>query len=345
MLKMKEGIESLETQWTFCEILEDLLLVDVKTSNGWFTWTNNREGPDLVKERLDRFLISEDIVEKMAFLTNKVICIRWMRVNGHNRLRSNGLKKVIGIPVTSMYGPLVGRKRIVLLKDSHGKWHEDKKEICNIAWSYLNDLFKTTTTSYGDVDLHLIPECITDSMNSSLNREFTDEEILAAFKHMDPHKDLGFDGLLGSFFKEHWNQRSEVEVFTRILDTFEKMSGQSINFEKSMVYFIPNTLMPHRTNFGGLLKMKVVTKLDGYLGLPIPIGKKKSSVFKSILDCTTASRINCWSKRLLPNGGKEIFVKSIHQLIPTYAFLVFLGPKGVLKELQSMISQMWWGSR
>lgn len=141
------------------------------------------------------------------------------------------------------------------------------------------------------------------------------------------------------------NQRSEVEVFTRILDTFEKMSGQSINFEKSMVYFIPNTLMPHRTNFGGLLKMKVVTKLDGYLGLPIPIGKKKSSVFKSILDCTTASRINYWSKRLLPNGGKEIFVKSIHQLIPTYAFLVFLGPKGVLKGLHSMISQMWWGSR
>ncbi|MBA0579300.1 hypothetical protein Gorai_021561, partial [Gossypium raimondii] len=79
------------------------------------------------------------------------------------------------------------------------------------------------------------------------------------------------------------------------------MSGQSINFEKSMVYFSPNTLMPHRMNFGGLLKMKVVTKLDGYLGLPIPIRKKKSSVFKSILDCTTASRINCWLKRLLPN--------------------------------------------
>ncbi|KAK5775412.1 hypothetical protein PVK06_043300 [Gossypium arboreum] len=41
----------------FYDILDELSLVDVKTCNGWFTWTNNREGPDLIKERLDRFLI------------------------------------------------------------------------------------------------------------------------------------------------------------------------------------------------------------------------------------------------------------------------------------------------
>lgn len=41
----------------FYDILDELSLVDVKTYNGWFTWTNNREGPDLIKERLDRFLI------------------------------------------------------------------------------------------------------------------------------------------------------------------------------------------------------------------------------------------------------------------------------------------------
>ncbi|PPS12817.1 hypothetical protein GOBAR_AA07819 [Gossypium barbadense] len=51
----------------FCDILEEMLLVDVKTRNGWFTWTNNREGSNLIKERLDRFLISEDIIEKNAF--------------------------------------------------------------------------------------------------------------------------------------------------------------------------------------------------------------------------------------------------------------------------------------
>lgn len=26
----------------FCNFLEELALVDVKTNNGWFTWSNNR---------------------------------------------------------------------------------------------------------------------------------------------------------------------------------------------------------------------------------------------------------------------------------------------------------------
>ncbi|KAG4182229.1 hypothetical protein ERO13_A09G031322v2, partial [Gossypium hirsutum] len=57
----------------FCKLIEELALVDVKTTNGWFTWTNNREGPDLVKERLDRFLISDNLVGNMPFLTTKIV--------------------------------------------------------------------------------------------------------------------------------------------------------------------------------------------------------------------------------------------------------------------------------
>lgn len=33
------------------------------------------------------------------------------------------------------------------------------------------------------------------------------------------------------------NKKSEVEVFMNILGEFEKISGQSINLDKSMVYF------------------------------------------------------------------------------------------------------------
>ncbi|KAA3470354.1 reverse transcriptase [Gossypium australe] len=57
----------------FSELLEELSLVDIKTRIGWFTWSNNREGLSLVKERLDRFLVSEDIVENMPFIETKVV--------------------------------------------------------------------------------------------------------------------------------------------------------------------------------------------------------------------------------------------------------------------------------
>ncbi|XP_052486367.1 uncharacterized protein LOC128041085 [Gossypium raimondii] len=84
------------------------------------------------------------------------------------------------------------------------------------------------------------------------------------------------------------NQRSEVDTFMRILNNFTRMSGQSINLEKSMV-------------------------------------------------------INSWLKCLLSNGGKEIFIKSIIQAIPTYAFLIFMALEEVIEEIQSLISWVWWG--
>ncbi|PPS05599.1 hypothetical protein GOBAR_AA15052 [Gossypium barbadense] len=276
----------------FCDILEELLLVDVKTSNGWCTGTKNKKGSDLVNERLDRFLISKDMVEKMPFLTTKVVrqskfdheaiimntigsklgkkysdpkaCFKYDKVHEelglwqfqrYKRLKNKitGLEKKIGnlmgglnweklikllktargklgylYEVKEKYWTqrahiqwlregdrntfyfhlqATGRKEknnIEKLKDSQGTWHEDKNEICNIAWSYFNDLFKTTTASDGDVDLHFILEYIIDSMNSNLNREFTDNKILATFKQMDPHKAPRVNGLLERFFKEHW---------------------------------------------------------------------------------------------------------------------------------------------
>ncbi|KAL1162661.1 hypothetical protein V6Z11_A07G217700 [Gossypium hirsutum] len=57
----------------FCDVLEELSLTDVKTLNGWFTWTNNREGTRLVKERLDRFVISDEFMEKMSFRTSQIV--------------------------------------------------------------------------------------------------------------------------------------------------------------------------------------------------------------------------------------------------------------------------------
>ncbi|XP_017609264.1 uncharacterized protein LOC108455176 [Gossypium arboreum] len=320
------------------------------------------------------------------------------------------------------YVRVLGRRKkntIEKLKDVHGMWHDEKNEICDIAWNYFNDLFKSSVNP-GDVyDLPFIPICVTDGMNRRLSREFTDEEILMAFNQMDPQKAPGIDGIFGSFFKDHWqtvgkyvlklchdilkgrnnvsclnktllimipkvnelcvmanfrpislyrviykiiskvlanrlkevlpycishnqsvfapgrmihdnvlithelmhylrsskngpnkgNNRSEVETFLRILEMFEKMSSQRINLEKSMVCFSPSTPLAQRMTTSSLLKMRLVEMLDSYLGLSILVGKKKSGVFKNILD-HIANRIN-----------------------------------RVIEEIQSMMHRVWWGGR
>ncbi|KAK5835930.1 hypothetical protein PVK06_011648 [Gossypium arboreum] len=72
------------------------------------------------------------------------------------------------------------------------------------------------------------------------------------------------------------------------------MSDKSINLEKSMVYFSPNTLPQQRTTLGDLLKMKVMAKLDDYLGLPLrrPVLSKVSWVVRPV-ESTTGQRDNC----------------------------------------------------
>ncbi|KAK5841878.1 hypothetical protein PVK06_004202 [Gossypium arboreum] len=52
----------------FREVLEELMLVDIKPTRGWFTWANNRDGNALVKERLDRFVMSINTVAFFPFI-------------------------------------------------------------------------------------------------------------------------------------------------------------------------------------------------------------------------------------------------------------------------------------
>ncbi|GMJ10719.1 hypothetical protein HRI_004741100 [Hibiscus trionum] len=42
-------------------------------------------------------------------------------------------------------------------------------------------------------------------MNESLSKEFTSEEIITAFRDIDPRKAPGIDGLPSGFFRQHWD--------------------------------------------------------------------------------------------------------------------------------------------
>ncbi|MBA0696892.1 hypothetical protein Goari_003412, partial [Gossypium aridum] len=57
----------------FCDLMEELSLNDVKTSNGWFTWTKNRDGTGLIKERLNRFFVSNAFIRTLPFLTSNIV--------------------------------------------------------------------------------------------------------------------------------------------------------------------------------------------------------------------------------------------------------------------------------
>ncbi|KAL1172614.1 hypothetical protein V6Z11_A05G360100 [Gossypium hirsutum] len=280
----------------FSDFLEELNLTDVKTCNGWFTWTNNRDGTRLVKERLDRFAISEVAMEKMPFLLANIV--RQSKPDHESDGGCNAMEKMESI------------------WDKLGPWqykrYKGMKHNIKSLEKEINEIMDGPTN---------------EGVRASRQGPWINHLFFAN------------DALL--FVR---NNQKEVEAFTEILESFERMSCQRVNLDKSMVYFSPNTPDSQQAILSGLLKLKVVANLDGYIGLPIPIGKKKSAAFQGIID-RVAKRINSWSKWLLSNGSKEIFVKSILQSIPTYAFSVFFAPEGVFEEIQALIRRVWWGER
>eukprot|EP00253_Pinus_taeda_P008746 PITA_08746 len=58
---------------SFNDMIEELRLVDIQTINGIYTWNNRRGGKNQIASRLDRFLVSEAIMNKDVFVEAKII--------------------------------------------------------------------------------------------------------------------------------------------------------------------------------------------------------------------------------------------------------------------------------
>ncbi|KAA3459484.1 reverse transcriptase [Gossypium australe] len=106
-------------------------------------------------------------------------------------------------------------------------------------------------------------------------------------------------------------------VLKEILKKYRSSSEQSVNFDKSTVFFSTNTLEIERNLVINILGVRSSNNPKRYLGLPNMVGRKKKESFQILKD-KMKQRIDHWSTRHLSQGRKEIFIKSILQAIPTY---------------------------
>ena len=83
--------------------------------------------------------------------------------------------------------------------------------------------------------------------------------------------------------------------------------------------------------------MKVTTDHGCYLGLPSLIGKNKKVIFSFVKD-KAWRKIQGWRKKALSKVGKEILLKKVVQVVPTYVISVFLLPISLCNELERMMN-------
>lgn len=133
---------------------------------------------------------------------------------------------------------------------------------------------------------------------------------------------------------------SEVQAFMNIIHLYSVASGQIMNADKSTVYFSPNVNTTLKSSLQNILGVNVGS-MGSYLGLPSMGGKNKCELLGYIKN-RMINKIKGWGHRFLSRAGREVFLKSVLQALPTYTMSVFLLPKTLTKEVEIVMNSFWW---
>ena len=134
--------------------------------------------------------------------------------------------------------------------------------------------------------------------------------------------------------------QAEGETIAKILQTYERASGQSINLEKSSAYLSSNTSDSQKQLILEILGVKKVNRIETYLGLPTLVGRAKYHTFSYLKD-RIWKKLQGWKGLMLLRAGKEILIKAVTQSIPTYTISVFQLSLKLCDELDALCAKFW----
>jgi hypothetical protein len=132
----------------------------------------------------------------------------------------------------------------------------------------------------------------------------------------------------------HWNNLSNI------LHMYERASGKRLNSTKTAIYFSRNTAAEVKQQILDMSGIPSSQQYDKYLGLPALVGKSHTKEFKCIID-KVWKMLQDWKLKLLSQAGREILLKAVVQAIPTYCMSVFLLPKTLCQQINTLMQKFW----
>lgn len=105
---------------------------------------------------------------------------------------------------------------------------------------------------------------------------------------------------------------TEANVMKRILNKYEEVSGQMVNYSKSTIIFSPNTNEGNRRDVCAQLEVSEVKGPGKYLGIPMYIGRDKCATFRFLLE-RIEHNLPGWRQQTISKAGKLRFLKQQHR--------------------------------
>ncbi|XP_058778142.1 uncharacterized mitochondrial protein AtMg00310-like [Vicia villosa] len=90
--------------------------------------------------------------------------------------------------------------------------------------------------------------------------------------------------------------------------------------------------------------VKTVTSHSKYLGLPVVFRRSKKEVIAQVVE-RVWKKIKGWKEKFLSKAKKEVFIKAVAQVIPSYIMSFYKIPESICHEIESMLAKFWWGSK
>ncbi|GJR82661.1 RNA-directed DNA polymerase, eukaryota, reverse transcriptase zinc-binding domain protein [Tanacetum coccineum] len=131
--------------------------------------------------------------------------------------------------------------------------------------------------------------------------------------------------------------------FVRILQCFFLASGLRINLHKCGIIGVGGVKTEEVSRKETLIGCEIGKTPFKYLGVMVGTSMLKIKAWDMIVDIINA-RHSKWKVKTLSIGGHLTLIKSVLGSLPTYYFSLFKVPSGVLKNLESLRSNFFWGN-
>ncbi|XP_074356116.1 uncharacterized protein LOC141695803 [Apium graveolens] len=138
-------------------------------------------------------------------------------------------------------------------------------------------------------------------------------------------------------------KNEEASRIVALLKEYEYKSGQSVNLQKSGIFFSANVGHQKREELSAILGVHNDLRDSKYLGLPSLVGRSKKRVFSFVKE-KVWKKIQGWKSKPISRAGKAILIRNVAQSIPSYCMSCFLLPKSLCQEIERMLNKFWWNS-
>lgn len=132
----------------------------------------------------------------------------------------------------------------------------------------------------------------------------------------------------------------EARVFKHCLSKYLSWTGQSLNSQKSSIYFNKNVSSQLQLTLLNILGIHKSATKATHLGLPLLFTRLKFDAFSSIKH-KIATKLVGWKAKLLSQAGRTQLIKSAATSIPSYYMLSYALPKSHCISIEKMLKDFW----